>query len=74
MPAKTWVVFGDFNVIKDVSERSDFFAGMANDSSTHDFLGCLPETGLVDYQELELFSHGITKERKDSKLKSLIGF
>lgn len=67
MPAEPWIVLGDFNVICDVSERPDFFSGMANDSAIQDFLGCLTETGLVDIPSTRLVFTWSSK-RKDGLL------
>lgn len=48
MPCVPWLAVGDFNVIKSMEERSDFYQGMPSYISSLEFQNCLFDTELLD--------------------------
>lgn len=47
-PSTPWLVFGDFNVIYHLNERSDYFDGMPVTFEVQDFQACVTATELID--------------------------
>lgn len=47
-PATLWLTLGDFNVVYQMSECSNYFLGMPIPNKVQEFQNCIREVGLVD--------------------------
>lgn len=48
IPSVPWLAVGDFNVIREMEERSDYFDGMVCTSPTSEFQSCLNAVDMLD--------------------------
>lgn len=67
MPSVPWLVLGDFNAVKSMEERFDFYLGMPSSRSTLDF-----QAGLLDTEMLDLHYSGPTFTWSNKRSASFI--